>query len=141
MSSVVPHPKMYEELDKFFSQKTITDVDRSTFLVCNLKDPSLKITISLVFLKDWDSLPVDDYKFVIIDECGAIFTLPCYWVSIPKELCFPYFTSIITDFYDNVVSNWECAGSGSSGSNGSANDSINPNLPCHGNNQNGCCCK
>lgn len=137
--NVVPNPKLYEDLDKFFAQRTIGDVDRSTFLICNLKDNDLKITISLVFLKDWDSLPTNDYNAVTIDECGAVFTFPCYWVSVPKELCIPYFTTIIDLFYKEVVSKWDIASNAGSTGTGSSSGT-GTNLPCNGN-QNGCCCK
>lgn len=97
---------MYEELDRFFASKTIHDVDRNTFLTCNLVDRVKKITISLIFLRDWDSLETDSYNSVIIQNKGAVFTFPCYWVSIPKELAIPYIEYIIDEFYEEEVSKW-----------------------------------
>ena len=141
MSISLPQ-KVFNDLDVFFSQKTINDVDRNTFQVLNIKDPALKITVSLVFMRDWDSIPSDDYNVVPIKNCGAVFTFPCYWISIPKELCMPYFISILEDFYANVVSTWDLDfgdgnNAGSSGATGN-----NPNLPCGGQNNNcNCNCK
>lgn len=133
MSTFTIHPKMLSDLDSFFAQKTITDVDRNTFQILNLKDPSLKITVSLVFMRDWHSIESDDYNVVSIRNCGAVFTFPCYWISVPKELCIPYFTAILEDFYTNELSKWDIdIGSNINGS--------TPNLPCGGNNQGNCNC-
>lgn len=98
--------EMHKTLDKFFAEKTIQDVDRNTFQICNLRDKLNLITISLVFLKDWDSLETDDYNCVVVEKRGAVFTFPCYWLSVPKELCMPYMEYIIDDFYSQYVSKW-----------------------------------
>lgn len=97
---------MIDVLDKFFAEKTIQDIDRNTFLICNLYDKKYKITISLVFLRDWDSLETDSYNSVIIENKGAVFTFPCYWISVPKELAMGYFQYIIDDFYKTSVYKW-----------------------------------
>ena len=97
---------MKKTIDKFFAEKTITDVDRSSYLVCNLDDPRYKIKISLVFMRDWNSIESDSYNSIIMENKGAIFTFPCYWISIPKELALPYFEYIIDDFYNNDVADW-----------------------------------
>ena len=123
------HKTMIDTLDKFFSEKTINDVDRSTFLVCNLNDPINKITISLVFMRDWDSIEPDGYNSVILQGKGAVFTFPCYWVSIPKELAMAYFTYLLEDFYSNEVNGWFGIGDGSSG-NGSGNGGNGCGCPC-----------
>ena len=115
---------MNQDLDKFFSEKTIVDVDRSTFLVCNLKDNAKKIIISLVFLKDWDSIESDGYNSVIVNGVGAVLTFPCYWVSVPKELCMAYFTYIIDSLYAEHFNNW-----GITTGNGSQN--IGNNCGCY----------
>ena len=57
---------MLAELDRFFAQKTVVDADRNTFLICNLKDKKNKLMISLVFLRDWDSLEPNDYNALAI---------------------------------------------------------------------------
>lgn len=98
--------EMKNTLDAFFASKTIVDVDRNTFLVCNLKDKINKLTFSLVFLRDWHSLESDSYNYVAIEGAGAVFTFPCYWASIPKELVIPYIIEIIETFYSEVVSTW-----------------------------------
>lgn len=97
---------MIKELDEFFASKTIQDIDRNTFLICNLHDKTNKLTISLVFLRDWDSLETDSYNSVILQNKGAVFTFPCYWVSVPKELAVPYIEYILSEFYENTVSGW-----------------------------------
>lgn len=101
---------MIDKLDKFFAEKTIIDIDRNSFLVCNLEDKPNKITISLVFMRDWDSLETDSFNSVIIQNKGAVFTFPCYWVSIPKELAMAYIQYIIDDFYMNEVNKWNIPG-------------------------------
>lgn len=135
--SVTIHQKMLSDLDSFFAQKTITDVDRNTFQILNLKDPTLKITVSLVFMRDWHSIESDDYNVVSIKNYGAVFTFPCYWISVPKELCIPYFAAILEDFYTNEVSKWDI-GDSSADSNGPG---FSSNLPCGGNGQGNCNCR
>lgn len=115
-------------LDKFYAEKTITDVNRETFLICNLKDSSKKITISLVFMKDWDVLEPSDYDQVIVQNKGAVLTFPCYWVSVPKELAIPYFEFIIDELYKNEFDNWN-TGSGTTSDTG-INES-GCNCPCN----------
>lgn len=114
--------EMINTIDKFFSSKTIGDIDRNTFLVCNLFDRAKKIVISLVFLRDWDSLETDSYNSVIIQNQGAVFTFPPYWLEVPKELTMPYFTYIIEDFYEKEVASWN-NGSGSGSGSGTGGNS------------------
>lgn len=108
-NSLMMTSQMYAELDKFMSEKTIIDVDRNTFLVCNLFDKRIGITISLVFMKDWDSIEPDSYNMVAIEDKGAVLIFPCYWVSIPKELCKSYFEFVINDLYKETISEWKVA--------------------------------
>lgn len=123
---------MINQLDKFFAEKTTPDVDRNTFLVCNLNDRINKLTISLVFMRDWHNLEYDDYNQIVLKEKGCVFVLPSYWVSIPKELTMTYIRSLIEDFYNSEVSKWNTGSSGddsSGGSSGSGN-----NCPCQNSN-------
>ncbi len=108
-NSISMTDRMKDTLDKFFTQKLITDVDRNTYLVCNLEDIRFKITISIVFMRDWNSIESDSYNSVIIENKGAVFTFPCYWISIPKELAMSYFEYIINDFYTSEVLKWDIA--------------------------------
>lgn len=124
--SILPNQKMFDTLDKFFAEKTIIDVDRNTYLVCNLNDTVNKITISLVFMRDWHSIESDDYNYVSIENTGAVFTFPCYWISIPKELTMQYFISVINQFYAKEVSSWSGIDSGSS----SGSTGTGSNMPC-----------
>lgn len=119
--------EMINTLDKFFAERTIMDIDRNTFLMCNLYDRPKKITISLVFMRDWDSIETDSFNSVIIQDKGAVFTFPCYWIEIPKELAMTYIMYIIDDFYQNEVSKWSSNSSGGNTS-GSGNDC---NCPCN----------
>lgn len=123
---------MLDTLDKHFANKVIMDIDRTSFLVCNLKDLARKITISLVFLRDWDSLDTDDFNVVIIKPYGAVFTFPAYWESIPKELCMPFFTRILDEFYTNEVSTWGLDdGTGTGNNNGNSDSSSGNNKDCN----------
>ena len=115
-------------LDKFYAERTIRDVNRETFLICNLKDPVKKITISLVFMKDWDVLEPDEYSQVIVQNKGAVLTFPCYWVSVPKELAITYFEYIIDQLYLDEFDKWD---NGSNGTSNSGNGSAGPNCPCN----------
>ena len=115
-------------LDKFYAEKTITDVNRETFLICNLKDPIKKITISLVFMKDWDVLEPDEYSQVIVQNKGAVLTFPCYWVSVPKELAITYFEYIVDQLYLEEFDKWD---NGSGAVSGNENASTGCNCPCN----------
>lgn len=121
---------MEKELDLFFATKTANDIDRTTFLVCNLHDTENMLTISLVFIKDWHSLVADEYGLVTIDGKGAIFTLPSFWLSIPKELAMPFFTRLIDNYYSGDYDDNMTAGSG----NGNTSPSIGNNIMLSGNN-------
>lgn len=130
---------MHKQLDSFFAEKTIVDVDRNTYLNINLHDGRYKIVISLVFMRDFDGLDINSYSDVVIEGKGAVLIFPPYWLSIPKELSMPYFEFIINDFYANTVSEWIANGLIGSGSNittggnntgsGQQTGGCNPNPP------------
>ena len=96
----------FKPLDDFFALKTIHDANRDTYSICNLFDKTNNIHVSLVFLRDWDSLETDSFNQVIIEGKGAVFTFPCYWMSVPKELAYTYLTYIVQTFYNEYVSVW-----------------------------------
>ena len=103
----IPLPQSANQaLDKFFAEKTVADIDRNQFLVCNIEDPRFKITISIVFMKEWDSLEIDGYNSIILPEKGCVIIVPCYWISIPKPLAMEYFTTILQEFYNDDLANW-----------------------------------
>ena len=120
---------MEKELDLFFATKTASDIDRTTFLVCNLHDTENVLTISLVFIKDWHSLVADEYGLVTIDGKGAIFTLPSFWLSIPKELAMPFFTKLIDNYYSGDYDDNVNTGTGSGNGNTSSSTGNNIMLP------------
>ena len=128
--------KCLKELDEFFATKTVHDVNRDSYLVCNLNDFVNKVTLSLIFLRDWDSLESDSFNQVIIENRGVVFTFPCYWVSVPKELCMEYFIYIINTFYDEYVSKWKGNNNNNNNNNnsssiGNGNNNINNNCGCN----------
>lgn len=118
--------KCIDDLDAFFAKKTILDVNREAYLVHNLHDFENKIIVSLIFLKDWDSIESDSFNQVIIEGKGVVFTFPCYWISVPKELCMEYFGYIIKTFYEEYVSNWV---SSSNSNNSGSTSNNNGNIP------------
>lgn len=134
---------MHNNLDKFFAEKTIVDVDRNTYLNLNLHDGRYKIVISLVFMRDFDGLEINSYSEVVLEGKGIVFILPPYWISIPKELAIPYFEYLINNFYETTVSQWiengvignnggVTNGSGNtSGNNGGCNPPTPPLCPCN----------
>lgn len=122
---------MINQLDKFFSEKTTPDVDRNTFLICNLNDRINTLTISLVFMRDWHTLEYDDYNQIVLKNRGCIFVLPSYWVSIPKELALTYIQALIDNFYNEEVSKWNNGSDGSGTGSGSGDGSSSGNgCPC-----------
>lgn len=98
--------EMIKEVDTFFSEKTVHDVDRCSYLICNIHDKPNKITISLVFMRDWDTIESNKYNTLLIDNVGAVLTFPCYWPSIPKELAITYITKIIDKLYAEHINSW-----------------------------------
>lgn len=135
MSISIPE-SCIKTLDTFFANKTVHDVNRDSYLVCNLTDNINRITISMIFLRDWDSLESDSFNQVIIEGKGVVFTFPCYWVSVPKELSMEYFNYIIKTFYDEYVSAWLniSNNTGNTGNSGNMNNGLggitNPNIGC-----------
>lgn len=116
--AIVLDDNYFKPLDDFFAKNTVTNVNRDAYLVCNLIDKSRNVTVSLVFLRDWDSLETDTFNQVIIQDKGAVFTFPCYWISIPKELAYTYIKYVVQTFYDEYITQWF-------GDNNSSGGSIN----------------
>lgn len=96
----------YKELDKFLTSRTVSDINRETYLICNLKDTTNKITVSIVFIRDCENIECGNFESCIIDGKGAVFVVPCYWLCVSKELGYDYLTSIIDAFYEEHVSGW-----------------------------------
>jgi hypothetical protein len=86
-----------------------------------------------VFTKNYDISEADNYNYVSIAPEGVVFTFPCHWTCIPKELAVPYFKYVITKFYEEEVSKWKdnsTTGSNSSSSNGLTSYGCNCNPQC-----------
>lgn len=126
--AIVLDDNYFKPLDEFFAKNTVTNVNRDAYLVCNLFDKTNNIHVSLVFLRDWDSLETDSFNQVIIESKGAVFTFPCYWISVPKELAYTYIKFVIQAFYDEYVTNWIVSSSDSINNNG--NNSNNNGMIC-----------
>lgn len=120
----------FKPLDDFFAKNTVTNVNRDSYLVCNLHDKANNITVSLIFLRDWDSLESDTFNEVIIKDKGAVFTFPCYWISVPKELAYTYITCIVQAFYDDTVEKWNNE-KNSISNNGNNSGNMNGCPPCN----------
>lgn len=118
---------MKQQLDKFLAEKTVAAVDRSTYLVCGLEDKTNKITVCLVFVRDWHvDGESEEYRQTLVDGKGVVFTLPAYWLLVPKELVMPFLTYLIEDYYetelgitsgDDTSSDGSSSGSNSGGCN------------------------
>ena len=131
--AIVLDKNYFKPLDEFFAKKTIQDVDRNTYLVCNLHDKPNNIHVSLIFLRDWDTLEADSFSQVILEGVGAVFSFPCYWISVPKELSYEYITRIIKAFYEEHVETWlSSSNSGNTNIGGSTSSNNNCNCcpPC-----------
>lgn len=132
-STLTMSDAMHNQLDKFFAEKTIVDVDRNTYLNLNLHDGRYKIVVSLIFMRDFDGLEINSYSDVIIEGKGVILIFPPYWTSIPKELAIPYFEFVINAFYAETVSEWISSGLIGAGSSGITGGNVG-----NGNNLGGC---
>lgn len=104
--AIVLDESYFKPLDDFFAKNTVTNVNRDSYLVCNLFDKTNNIHVSLVFMRDWDSLETDSFNQVIIQGKGVVFTFPCYWISVPKELAYTYIKFVVQSFYDEYVNEW-----------------------------------
>ena len=130
MKIITPSELMYKTLDSFFAEKTASDIDRTTYLVCNLEDKRYKLTFSLVFYRDADNLELDSHETVALTGTGAVFILPAYWLCIPKPLAMQYMRYMIDQFYETEVSLWLNQTDGSvDGGNGN-NGGMTPGCGC-----------
>lgn len=125
--AIVLDESYFKPLDDFFAKNTVTNVNRDSYLVCNLFDKTNNIHVSLVFMRDWDSLETDSFNQVIIQGKGVVFTFPCYWISVPKELAYTYIKFVVQSFYDEYVSEWVQNSSGSTGNNSGTNSGNSSN--------------
>lgn len=99
--------RFFNSLDIFLSEKNCNDVNRDTYLVHNIEDTINKITVSIVFLREWHTdINDDEYGLIAIPNTGAVVTVPGYWISVPKELAFTYLKGIVSQFYSEYVSDW-----------------------------------
>ena len=133
MNLIKLSPRYYDPLDKFLSSKTTADINRETYLICNLDDTINKIKVSIVFLKRCENIECGSFESCVIENQGAVFTVPCYWLDIPKELAFTYLTSIIDTFYEEHVAGWlngTWAGNGNTTGSDSNNNITNNICPC-----------
>ena len=101
-----PPKSLLEEFEKYLANISTNDIDRQTYLFKNLNDTQNKIIVTIIFLRDWDSLDSDSYSSVIVNNVGAVFCFPCYWLSVPKELANPYFEYVLSSFYNEHVTKW-----------------------------------
>lgn len=107
---VTINERFFNALDTFLAEKSCNDVNRDTYLVHNVEDTINKITVSIVFLREWHTdINDDEYGQIVIPNVGAVITVPGYWISVPKELAFTYLKEIINQFYNDFVSKWKAA--------------------------------
>lgn len=134
MSDILTRPvNCYNELDRFLATKTVADINRETYLICNLKDKINKISVSLVFIRDCENIECGNFESCIIEKAGAVFVVPCYWLCVPKELGYEYLVSIIDAFYSEHVSAWLNAtwvGDANNNSSSNNNGGLNCGCPC-----------
>lgn len=128
--AILPDKKVFDTLDSFFAAKTIQSVNRDVYSVCNLQDHVNKITVSLIFMRDWDGIEYDKYDHVIIENKGAVLVFPSYWLSVPKELAFEHFVNIVNKFYADYVTQWISNNNSSSNDPGIGSGSSNNSNNC-----------
>ena len=127
---VTINERFFNALDTFLAEKSCNDVNRDTYLVHNVEDTINKITVSIVFLREWHTdINDDEYGQIVIPNVGAVITVPGYWISVPKELAFTYLKEIINQFYNDFVSGWKAAEVTQQLSS-MTNNSSNTNNPC-----------
>lgn len=127
---VTINERFFNALDTFLAEKSCNDVNRDTYLVHNVEDTINKITVSIVFLREWHTdINDDEYGQIVIPNVGAVITVPGYWISVPKELAFTYLKEIINQFYNDFVSGWKAAEVTQQLSS-VTNNSSNTNNPC-----------
>lgn len=102
---MLPTKQMAKELDRFLSSKTITDVDRTKYLILSLKDFQCKLTTTIIF--NCNSHQYEDPIIIPCEYSGAVIHLPAFWVEVPKELAFSYIVGLINQVYKETYKNWE----------------------------------
>ena len=135
MSNIITRPSnYYRKLDGFLAEKTVADINRETYLICNLEDLTNKITVTLVFMRECENIECGSFESCVIENKGAVFVFPCYWLCVPKELAYTYLTSIVDEFYSEHVSAWRdgtwVGNSNSTGSNVGTGNNNNCGCPC-----------
>ena len=99
---------MEAELDKFLSTKTITDVDRTSYIPLALFDGCNKLTTCLMFNCNCHSY--EDPTIIPCEYTGAVVHLPAFWVEVPKELAMTYLKDIVNQLYKGTYKDWKDAG-------------------------------
>lgn len=123
--------EMRNSLIQFLKEKSASDINRTTYLVCNLEDKPRKLKISLVFIKDWHSLIADECSYLPIEDKGAVFTFPSFWLSIPIDLSIPFLTNTIDDYYRDELHIYdETINNGGTGTNNPNNTPNSSGLNC-----------
>lgn len=131
MSLTIPN-KIEQDLDSFFTTRTCTDIDRTKFLIKELKDFKNKLNTCLVFNCNCHS-----YEDPVQIECeytGAVIHLPAFWVEVPKELAFTYIMGLLKELYEGTYTQWYIDGKiGNAGSNSGSSNTGSAG-------SNNCCC-
>lgn len=126
-------PKFIEkELDSFFATKTCTDIDRTKFIIKELRDFTNKVNTCLVFNCNCHSY--EDPTQIECEFSGAVIHLPAFWVEVPKELAFSYIMGLLKELYEGTYTQWYIDGKiGNTGSNSGSSNTGSAG-------SNNCCC-
>ena len=96
---------MLKKLDEFLSVKTCTDIDRTKFIPCELKDNVNKLNTCLVFNCNCHSY--EDPTIIPCEYSGAVIHIPAFWLEVPKELAFNYIINLLNDLYSQTYKQWQ----------------------------------
>lgn len=121
---------MKRDLDKFLTERTITDVDRTKFIPFVLRDGVNKLTICLMFNCNCHSY--EDPTIIPCEYTGVVIHLPAFWVEVPKELAFTYIIDQINQIYCEIFKQWQIDGNIGGNTGTSCPPLSNPgcNCPC-----------
>lgn len=100
---------MKKKLDSFLAEKTCTDIDRTKFIIFDLKDVENGLTTCFVFNCNGHSY--EDETIIPCKYTGCVIYINAFWLEVPKELAFNYLLELIGDLYKSgIYRDWYTSG-------------------------------
>lgn len=95
-----PSKYLLDKVMEILQSNTSAVIDRSPYTVFDVNDNPNNLIISLVFVRDCNTLELNECLNTIIAGKGAVITLPGYWMGVSTDLAFPYIKNAINECYE-----------------------------------------